>query len=120
MPCCAANWQWQQNDSRLTLRCLASQDGRTLLNAAASGSGDWRVVDRLIAARAIVDAADKVLPRTRLCRPYARTIDAFTRTNDERSTYAIRAQPCTRACVCLAAVPAAAKSERPGWVAAGD
>jgi hypothetical protein len=50
------------------LACLASQAGRNPLHAASS-SGSSEVVDRLIAARAMVYAADKVLPRTRPQRP---------------------------------------------------
>jgi hypothetical protein len=53
--------------SRLNLDCRAcpaSQDGRTPLYAS-SYNGHSGLVDRLIAARAMVDAADKVLPRTR-------------------------------------------------------
>ena len=43
---------------------LVSQDGSTPLHAAAK-RGNSEVVERLIAARAMVDAADKVAPRTR-------------------------------------------------------
>ena len=43
---------------------LAWQDGSTPL-IMASSEGHHEVVDRLIAARATVDAADKVVPRTR-------------------------------------------------------
>jgi hypothetical protein len=47
---------------------LASQAGHSPLYVA-SRSGHSEVVDRLIAARAMVDAADKVLPRTRFHHP---------------------------------------------------
>jgi hypothetical protein len=66
-----------------------SQDGWTPLRAA-SVSGHLKVVDRLIAARAMVDAADKVLPRT--CSHYhkARTTDAASRQHCRR---AIKSRP---------------------------
>jgi hypothetical protein len=47
--------------------------------------GHSEVVDRLIAARAVVDAADKVLPRSRPRRPHARTADAASRQHYMRS-----------------------------------
>ncbi len=54
------------------------QDGKTPLSIACL-SGHSEVVDRLIAARAMVDAADKVLPLTRPRRPLVRITDAASR-----------------------------------------
>jgi hypothetical protein len=66
------------------LNSAASQDGWTPLRNA-SGCGHLEVVDRLIAARAMVDAADKVLPHTRQCHLRARTTDAASRQHCRRA-----------------------------------
>jgi hypothetical protein len=88
-------WRAAAERPALDLRaCPALQDGQTPL-IVASSSGHSEVVGRLIAARAMVDAADKVLLRTRLrCHPHARTpVPPAASTTDERSTSAPRAHP---------------------------
>jgi hypothetical protein len=57
---------------------VSQEDSWTLLHAA-SFNGHSEVVDRLIVARAMVDAADKVLPRTRPRHLRARITTAASR-----------------------------------------
>ncbi len=94
---------------------LSSQYGQTPLYKA-SFYGRSEVVDRLIAARAMVDAANTVLPRTHpRCHPHARTADAASFRHHGRAIHLCPTRaPAARACLHGAADEGASDLGRAG------